>query len=148
MITSKAGIDFVKRHEGFRATPYRDVAGVMTIGYGHAIQKGEVFGALSSLEATAVLGRDLAIAEAAVNKLVTVGLQQTQFDTLVDFIFNLGVNAFTSSTLLKKINATAPIADIQHEMLRWIYAGGVVAQGLVNRRSDEWNLYLNGNYGV
>ena len=73
MITSKAGIDFVKRHEGFRATPYRDVAGVMTIGYGHAIQKGEVFGALSSLEATAVLGRDLAIAEAAVNKLVTDG---------------------------------------------------------------------------
>ena len=43
-------------------------------------------------------------AEQAVNNGVKVALNQNQFDALVSFTFNVGVGAFTSSTLLKVLN--------------------------------------------
>ena len=148
MKTSKDGVEFIKRHEGFRATPYRDIAGVMTIGYGHAILPNEVFGALSGLEATAILCRDLAIAENGVNTLVSVPINQEQFDALVDFTYNLGVGALQKSTLLQKINDGSPIGAISMEINRWVNAAGVPARGLITRRADEVRLYRTGDYGV
>ena len=41
MEISEAGLDLIKRSEGFRAEPYRDVAGYATIGYGHKLRPGE-----------------------------------------------------------------------------------------------------------
>ena len=34
MVTSKKGIDFICEFEGFSAKPYKDSAGIPTIGYG------------------------------------------------------------------------------------------------------------------
>jgi GH24 family phage-related lysozyme (muramidase) len=31
-------------------------------------------------------------------------------------------------------------------MKRWVYGGGVVLPGLVNRRNNEANLFTNGQY--
>ena len=45
--------------------------------------------------------------EDAINSHVTVDLTQHQFDALVSFSFNVGISAFTGSTLLKKINANS-----------------------------------------
>ena len=96
----------IKEFEGFSATPYDDVAGCLTWGYGHLGRHGEQPPECISEEAaTALLGRDLAEAEACVNAYVSAILNQDQFDALCSFVFNLGCGALKRSTLLKLLNA-------------------------------------------
>lgn len=88
---------------------------------------------------------DLATAENAVNTKVTYDIAQHQFDALVSFTFNVGTSNFGSSTLLKKLNAgDVSVAADQFDV--WIYAGGKVLNGLVNRRAAEKELFLNGTF--
>jgi lysozyme len=47
---------------------------------------------------------DIQWAEDAVNRYVTVPLEQHQFDALVSFVFNIGETQFRRSTLLKTLN--------------------------------------------
>ena len=51
--------------------------------------------------------------------------------------------AFKKSTLLKKINANAPRAEIEAQWKKWNIAGGSVNDGLVNRRAKEIKLYFS-----
>ena len=55
---------------------------------------------------------------------------------LMSFVFNLGLGSFKSSTLRKKLNAS-DFEGAKAEFGRWVYAGGKVVQGLVNRRKEE-----------
>ena len=50
---------------------------------------GEQFSTITEADAIELLRRDLAIAEAAVRRLISVTLTQSQFDALVSFTFNL-----------------------------------------------------------
>ena len=147
MKTSSDGINFVKRHEGYCATVYKDVAGNPTIGYGHLIKPGEVFGAVSNTQATSLLTSDLSWAEHIVTENVTELLTQWQFDALVDFVYNLGAANFISSTLLRQLNAGVDLNTVAANFGLWVHAGGVVVKGLVTRRHDEEILFLNGDYG-
>lgn len=141
MQISDAGIAFVKRHEGFRSQVYNDVAGHPTIGYGHELKPGESFpDGITEAQATVLLREDLSTAEAAVNHLVTVPLNQSQFDALVDFVYNEGAGHFEASTLLVKLNE-GEYADVPTELRKWVYAGGRVIPGLVARREDEAELW-------
>lgn len=146
--TSPQGVEFIKMFEGFSAVPYNDSAGLPTIGFGHLIKPGEVFGAISSIEATALLARDLGTAEGAVNAAVQGTLTQSEYDALVSFTYNLGAGSLQSSTLLKKINSVAPIAEISTEWNKWINAGGVPVKGLKARRLAEFTLYESGDYSL
>lgn len=58
----------------------------------------------------------------------TVPLTQNQFDALVSFSFNVGVGAFSKSTLLKRLNQK-DYAGAKQEFRRWVYAGGRRLQG-------------------
>ena len=102
---SVRGLDKLKREEGLRLKRYRDEKGVWTIGYGHKILPGENLTEITEPEAEAILRKDIALAERAVRKGVKVPITQAQFDALVSFAFNVGVNAFHGSTLLRKLNA-------------------------------------------
>lgn len=144
--TSAQGVEFIKMFEGFSAVPYNDSADLPTIGFGHLIKPGEVFGAISSVEATALLARDLETAERAVNVAVQGTLTQSEFDALVCFTYNLGKGNLDSSTLLKKINGMAPIVEIGTEWGKWVNAGGVAVKGLKARRLAEFTLYESGDY--
>lgn len=104
MNQSDAGREFLKQQEGFRATPYKDGNGFGTIGFGHKIKKGEVFGAISSVEATAILERDVAIAEKCINDNVHISLSQNQFDALCSFVYNIGCAGFMGSQVLFYLN--------------------------------------------
>jgi len=141
MKTSKAGIDFICAQEGFRATVYNDVAGYPTIGFGHLIKPGEVFGALSSVEATALMMKDLIPFEDCVNKHIKVVLKQNQFDALVSFTYNVGQTNFTTSTLLKLLNAGFT-AQAAREFPKWHRAGGKEINGLLIRRNKEMAMFL------
>ena len=141
MEISDTGIELIKSFEGFRATPYEDVAGKMTIGFGHLILPGEVFGALSSVEATALLIRDIAEkAEKWIDLYVKVNLTQNEYDALCSFVYNVGAGNFRSSTLLDKLNQFEK-PSVPTEMLKWCKAGGATVKGLLQRRQKEADLF-------
>lgn len=143
--TSARGIEVIKRHEGLRLTVYTDAAGHKTIGYGHKLLPGEHYTRITEAEAGALLRADLAAAENAVRELVTVRLDQSQFDALVSFTFNLGRANLASSTLLRKLNA-GDYVGAAAEFERWNKAGGRVLAGLVARRADEAALFSSTLY--
>lgn len=145
---SKNGVALIKHFEGFSATKYDDGVGVMTIGYGHAIKKTEVFNKpISMQEAEAILVKDLAAVDAAISKWVTVPLNQNQYDAIGSFVFNLGAGSFAGSTLLKKLNVK-DYEGASKEFIRWNKGRvkGVLVEmpGLTRRRLAEQKLFTTG----
>lgn len=145
MRTSPQGIALICSFEGYRHKAYDDGVGVWTIGYGttrypsgNKVAKGDV---TTPAQAREYMAHDLANFEAAVNELVKVALKQTQFDALVSLTYNIGINAFKNSTLLKKLN-TGDFSGAAAQFLVWNKAGGKVMQGLVRRREREHNYFL------
>jgi lysozyme len=140
---SAAGMELLKRSEGFRNRVYLDVAGHPTIGYGHRLINPESFpGGVDEPEAAAILACDVRDAEQAVERLVKVPLTQGQFDALVDFCFNLGAGKLATSTLLKILNR-GRYDDAVEQLLRWDHAGSEECAGLRARREAEKELWCN-----
>ena len=141
MELSAAGLDLLKKSEGFRSHTYLDVNGFPTIGYGHRLLHPESFpNGIDEAQASEILVSDVREAEQAVERLVKVPLQQGQFDALVDFCFNLGAGRLASSTLLKALNSGRYEAAAE-QLLRWDLAGGEVNSGLKVRREAEFALW-------
>jgi lysozyme len=145
MFISDAGIKLLKSFEGFRSHAYRDSVGILTIGYGSTKIAGIPVGEDDMCtvdQAEDYLRTDLQWAEAAVNKNVKVSITQNQFDALVSLVYNIGGTAFSTSTLLRRLNE-AKYAEAAEEFLRWNKAGGKPVQGLTNRRVAEKELFLH-----
>jgi lysozyme len=147
MSLSTKGLDFIKRHEGYRDKVYKDSAGYPTIGYGHLIKKGENFDkGITEQKAAELLSQDTKSVVDAVNAKVSSKLSQVKFDALVDFAFNLGAGNLGKSTLLKNINAGKDVT--KENFTDWNRAGGKAVVGLTTRRTDEFNLFSKGDYGT
>jgi lysozyme len=154
MQMSEHGLGLLEKWEGFELNVYKDSAGLPTIGVGHLLTKSELSsgkimingvpvqysGGLTNQQVLDLLGQDVEPAEKAVNNGVKVVLNQNQFDALVSFTFNVGVGAFTASTLLKVLNQQQ-FTEVPTQFLRWTRSGGQVVQGLVNRRQNEISLW-------
>lgn len=139
MTISPKGVALIKEFEGCSLKAYSDIVGVVTIGYGHTgadVSMGDV---ITQEEADSLLKRDLERFEAGVARMLKVPVTQGQFDALVCFAFNLGLAAFSSSTLLKKVNSNDPTAA--SEFPRWNRAGSKVVAGLTRRRLAEQALF-------
>lgn len=144
MRMSAAGLEVLKREEGFRGQVYADEAGYPTIGYGHKLLPGESFDTIDQAAAAALLAQDLGSAEDAVNGAVTGAiLAQGQFDALVSFAYNVGSAAFRASTLLRKVNDRDPTALAEFARWRYVTVNGVKQEsaGLVSRRQSEANMF-------
>jgi len=140
MRTRTRGVELIKEFEGLRLDAYRDAVGVWTIGFGHTRTAREGM-SVDRGEAHDLLREDLKWAENAVNQYVLVDLNQGQFSALVSFVFNVGVNAFISSTLLQVIN-DEEFNYVPRELTRWVYAGGDSLKGLARRRVAEAALFM------
>ncbi len=137
-----AGLAFIKQQESCSLVKYWDVDGY-SIGYGHHFQPGEtVLDAITQGQADIYLTQDTVNAQSIVNSYVAVPLTQNQFNALVDFVYNLGENNFSNSTLLSDLNS-GDYASAADEFSKWIYAGGSVNQGLIDRRAAERALFLS-----
>lgn len=157
MKISAKGQHQLKEWEGFRARPYRDAAGKLTIGVGHLLTQSELSSGkiiiqgepvryaagLSDQEVLDLLGQDLAGSMGVVNDCVEVELSQSRFDTLVSFCFNVGGSAFRHSTLLRLLNQ-GNYEAVPAQLRRWVHCSGKVVQGLVNRREQEIELWNAG----
>lgn len=142
MYMSIAGIDALKRREGFRSQTYLDEAGIATIGYGHKLTEGESYpDGIDEDTATALLASDIHEAENSVNSNVTVPLKQSQFDALVSLVYNIGAGAFERSTLLSELN-DGNYSGAADQFLVWKKVNGEVSQGLVARRAGERSQFL------
>lgn len=139
------GIKSLKELEGFRKDAYKDTGGVWTIGYGTIMLNGkpvEQGMSITDPEAEVALQADLAWAQTAVNQLVRVPLKQSMYDALVSFVYNVGMNAFSKSTMLRKLNLK-DYAGASKEFSRWVYDNGKEIKGLVARRRIEQSMFDN-----
>lgn len=153
LFLSKKGFDFIRLWEGCKLKAYQDGGGVWTIGYGNTkyAKQGLV---ISQALADDFLMEDVYYFENGVNDLVKVPLVQTQFDALVSFAFNVGLDqdpddkaeGLGDSTLLRKLNA-GDWRGAGLEFLRWDKDNGKVVRGLTKRRQAESKLFLEGIYG-
>ena len=146
MVVSLFGVDLICGFEGKRLAAYDDGVGVWTIGFGTTVypngikvKKGDT---CTEAQAKTYMAHDLKKFEAAVNKAVTVTLNQNQFDALVSLAYNIGTGAFSKSTLVKKLNVN-DIRGAADQFDIWVNAGGKRMQGLVNRRAKEKTLFLS-----
>lgn len=145
------GLAKIKQWEGLRLKAYLDAADppVWTIGYGHTskagppvVKKGMT---ITKKEAETILRSDLSKFEAAVERLVKVPLNDSQFAALVSFTYNVGEGNLANSTLLKKLNK-GDYGAVPDELMKWTRAGNARPQGLVNRRSAEVATWIKGDF--
>ena len=143
MKTSQKGLDLIKKFEGFSDKEYICPAGKVTIGYGHVILPNEHFSSsITKEEAEILLKKDLQPREKSLNILVKVNINQNQFDSLISLIYNIGVENFKQSTLLKFVNDKL-FDKIPDQFRRWKYINKVASKGLLNRREEEIKLWLS-----
>ena len=142
------GLTLIKRFEGFRGSAYRCPAGVWTIGYGHTTQAGPPAVTaslrLTEVQAHAVLAADLERFARDVRLALRRELNDQQFSALVSFAYNVGSNAFRSSSVLKAVNA-GDFDAVPRRLQLWIKGGGRVLPGLVKRRAAEAELFMSEN---
>ena len=146
MSVSNKGVDLICEFEGEQLIAYDDGVGIWTIGFGTIkypngvrVKKGDT---CTLEQAKEYMRHDLIEFEHTVNISVKVPLNQNQFDALVSLAYNIGSNAFKSSTLVKKLN-TGDYQGAADQFNVWINAGGKRMQGLVNRRDREKLLFLS-----
>ena len=139
-IASAVGIALICGYEALRLTPYRDVVGVWTDGWGNTknVVPGQV---VTPRKAAKDLSDHVANIRKELNKCVQVPLTQNQSDAFISFAYNVGTGAFCRSTLVKKLNQK-DYTGACNELTKWVYAGGKVLPGLVKRRNEERELCL------
>jgi len=140
--------------------PYRDMVGVWTIGWGNTWypdgrRVSQNDSPITQAEADKLFEQILLKFEDGVNFLVKSPINQNQFDALVSFAYNVGLDlnhngiaeGLGESTLLRKVNENPSDASIRVEFMKWDMGmvDGRLAEiaGLSRRRSMEADLYFS-----
>lgn len=135
------GEALIKSFEALRLVAYLDQGDIPTIGWGHTGPEVHMGLTCDAQSAEAWFKADTAGACRAINAAVDVAMTQDQFDALASFVFNCGVGAFRTSTLLRKLNA-GDVPGAADEFLKWDRVGGLENAGLSRRRAAERTLFL------
>jgi lysozyme len=141
---SRAAIEMIKRFEGYRRRAVRLPDGRWIVGYGHtrtARQGVET----SEADAEALLIYDLMAVSHAIENAAHTPLTQNQFDALTSFVFNIGIDAFRHSVVLRRLNEGQHL-QAACAMDLWRKAEvdeeSIVVDALVRRRAAEKALFL------
>lgn len=135
-------IKLIKESEGCKLTSYKCPAGIWTIGYGQTkgIKEGMTWTqnqADEDLVKTALEVLNRAIKYSPI--LASVNMEKQA--AIADFIYNLGVGNYATSTLKKKVDVGDWVSAAS-EIKRWDKAAGKVLKGLTVRREKEAALLL------
>lgn len=147
MKVSQTGLDLIKHFEGLSLKAYLCPAKVWTIGYGTTgVPEARLGVVISAARAEELLAIDVDKFSRQVWVLVSdVVINQHQMDALIAFAYNVGIGAFKTSTLLKKL-LQKDYNGASKEFLRWTKAKGKELPGLVKRRRAESLLFLGGDW--
>lgn len=141
------GYKLIQGFEGLKLSAYKDSVGIPTIGYGNITYENGTkvkMGDKITQERAGQLFQHFADSFASkVAGLIKKEVKQNQFNAMVSLAYNIGIGAFSKSTLLKKVNINPNDPTIKDEFAKWKLAGGKVIQGLVNRRKKEAELYFS-----
>jgi len=130
---------------------YIDPVGIPTIGYGStynydAKRKVRLGDSITQEKAVEWLRKETKSIVPKIKALVKVPINQNQLDSLTSFVYNVGIGAFQSSTLLRLLNSGAPKEEVAAQFDRWnkgtVRGEKVVLPGLVRRRKEEKALFL------
>ena len=147
MKLNKEGYQLITTFEGFYSIPYLDSVKVPTIGYGNTYyQNGKRVTLLDgkiTKEQAFEMFKDIADNFAKrVSEFLKKEVTQNQFNSLVSISYNIGIDNFKNSTLLRKVNVNPNDKSIRAEFIKWNKAGGKVLKGLTNRRNAEAKIYF------
>jgi len=139
MIPSHNAIALVKSFEGFKDKAYKCPAGVWTIGYGTTlgVKEGQT---VTENKASQLLLEDINLRGIGISALTQKPLNQNQFDAICSLVYNIGIGAYTKSTLLKRINE-GKYEEAANQFLRWDKVNGKPLLGLTKRRIMEKELF-------
>lgn len=152
---SAAGLEAIKSEEGLarlrsdgRVQSYPDPGSrdgkPWTIGYGSTGPDIGPDTIWTKAQCEARFAADIRLFEHHVDQVLgDAATTQDQFDALVSFAYNVGLDSFRKSTLLAKHRA-GDYSGAAAEFARWKYNDGKVMDGLVERRAREATRYAGG----
>lgn len=142
---------FIPSVEGFSATPIWDYK-QWSWGYGTAAgydQNNKPAGTITTEKAWQEALKVINSHYDELSKYVQKNLDANQWAALLSFSYNTGTG--NAKNIVDTIN-TGTTADVVTRMKKYVYAGGVYNQGLMNRRVKETDLYQGktgtGSYAV
>lgn len=148
---NEAGLELIKRFEGFYPEAYRCPAGKWTIGYGttalppdgRRVQRGDVIDHDQAIE---LLRHDVEYMAEYINGFLvsnSIEMNDNEFSALVSLCYNLGGGILAQShRSLHKAVMSQNREAITKAMLLYVKGGGKVLPGLVKRRQAEIELFL------
>lgn len=160
MQLSADGQKWLKGVEKLALQPYDDQTGKKiqswckgaTIGYGHLIRLEEwplYRNGITKEQADALFLRDISPFEGVVRQ-TNVPMRQHEFDACVILSYNIGIQAFRSSTVRKYIVdknfRSAVYPSLERAWKAFNKSQGKVNAGVVNRRAAEWDMYSRNLY--
>ena len=147
------GLQLIKYWEQCSLLPYLDSAGIPTIGWGSTFyEDGQrvTLGdpPLTQQRADALFIRILSGFERVVFEMVNSLINQHQYNAIVSLCYNIGIDDFSSSAILKRVNQSPNDFLIHHLFLAFNKAWNPkthrkeVLKGLTNRREMESKIYF------
>lgn len=146
---TERGREMIERFEGLALKAYPDVAGYLTIGFGHMLTRDELSSGKINWGLHVIRWREGIPREVAeyllrcdlVYPQTVVATDRRdftdgQFDALCSLVFNIGAGAYQRSTLRKMLLAREDAAAAA-QFDRWVFAGGRKVPGLITRREKE-----------
>lgn len=139
---SAIAISAIAGYEGLSLVAYKDPVGIPTICYGYT--KDVFMGMTKTVqECQYLLESEVERFSKGVLDLYSGPITQGELDAYTSLAYNIGLDAFSRSTLLKKLKS-GDRKGACNELRRWVYAGGKVLRGLEARRKAEERMCLSG----
>ncbi len=140
-------VPFVGRWEGLRLQAYRDIVGVWTVCYGETkgVKPGDAY---TKAECEAMLAREILSYRVGLHRYFNEAALSTRLPVgrdvaFVSLAYNVGTAGAGRSTAVRRLNG-GDVPGACEALTWWNKAGGRVLRGLVNRRSEEREMCLEG----
>jgi len=125
MILDEKGYAALHNREGLKLKPYLDTKGIPTIAIGNTYYANGKKVTMQDKPLTLIEAKNLAKITADsfalnVDKLVKLKLNQNQFNALVSIAYNIGINGFANSTILRLVNENPSNHNIAAAIMMWV----------------------------
>ena len=142
MKLNSIGYKALHDREGLRLKPYLDTKRVPTIAMGNTYYEDGRKVTMQDKPLTIEQAGNLATITAdkfafQVDKLLTSKVNQNQFNALVSLAYNIGINGFRNSTVLRKVNINPNDPAIKEAFMMW-----TKNVELMERRESEIKQYF------